>query len=131
MITLDDLLASKYAKHGRELPYLDCWGLARLAWSGLFGKQELPSYSHIDPDDKASLTKYKEVVRDGFSMRETPPRHGTLATGWRGRRCIHVGAVVEVDGRLWVLETDEPTNAVLTQIKVFEARYSKVIYYDN
>lgn len=130
-MTLDELLKTRYVKHGREAPDLDCWGLVRLARVHLFGRDWLPSYSHVDPADKSGLTDATVEVRQQGGFADVGPRLGAIAAAWRGRLCVHVGLVVETDGRLWILETDEITGPTLTALRVFESRYTKVIYYDD
>lgn len=128
---IDQILSSRYVKHGRELPDLDCYGLVRLVWSEVLGKPELPSYSHVDPDDKGLLTESAMAVKQGLGFAQAEVRHGVIALAWRGRKCVHIGVVLSIDGRMWVLETDESTGPVLTDVKIFESRYSLVQYYDN
>lgn len=130
-MTIDDFLATNYVKFGRSLPDLDCWGLVRLARVELFNRELLPSYVEIDPQDKRELTTATLNVQAVGEFKEVPLTVGAIATAWRGRLCVHVGIVVECDGRLWVLETDETTGPALTRPQLFESRYTKVIYYDN
>lgn len=130
-MTLDELLKTRYVKHGREAPDLDCWGLVRLARVHLFGRDWLPSYSDVDPADKSGLTEATAEVQQQGGFIQTEAKSGTIAAAWRGRLCVHVGLVVETDGRLWILETDEVTGPTLTALRVFESRYTKVIYYDD
>lgn len=128
---IDQILSSRYVKHGREYPNLDCYGLVRLVWRDVLGKAELPSYSHVDPDDKGLLTESAMAVKQGLGFTQADVHHGVIALAWRGRKCVHIGVVLSIDGRMWVLETDESTGPVLTDVKVFESRYSLVQYYDN
>lgn len=130
-MTIDDFLATNYVKFGRNLPDLDCWGLVRLARVELFGRDLLPSYVEIDPQDKRELTAATLNVQAVGEFKEVSTSAGAIATAWRGRLCVHVGIVVECDGRLWVLETDETTGPALTRPQLFESRYTQVIYYDN
>lgn len=130
-MTIDDFLCTRYVPFGRAMPGLDCWGLVRLARVSLFGRSMLPSYSETDPDDKAGLTTAASEVREQGGFKEVEPRPGVIATGWRARLCVHVGLVVEADGRLWVLETDVDTGPTLTKINAFEARYTRVVFYDD
>lgn len=130
-MTIDDFLRTRYVPFGRKPPELDCWGLVRLARASLFGRAMLPSYSETDPDDKAGLTKAASEVRVQGGFVEVQPRPGAIATGWRARLCVHVGLIVEADGRLWVLETDAGTGPTLTKINAFEARYTRVVFYDD
>lgn len=131
MMTIDDFLASKYVKFGRGPVEFDCWGLVRIALTDLFARDLLPSYAGVDPQDKRSLTATAIAVRDINLFARTAIKVGAIATAWRGQLCVHVGIVVECDGRLWVLETDEATGPALTRPVIFESRYTQVIYYDN
>jgi hypothetical protein len=122
-------LNSSYCRHGRGPNVYDCWGLVREARAELFGKPLLASYGEIDPDDKRSLTGAASEVNG--RLRLVGPVPGAIAEGWRCRLCIHVGIVVEVDGRRWILETGHSTGPVLTRIRDFESQYLKVMYYDD
>lgn len=126
---IDKYLFTRYVKGGRGPVDVDCWGLVRLARHELFGRSMLPSYSEIDPADKAALTAAALDVRDQGGFVPVAPAPGAIATAWRGRLCVHVGLIVQADGRPWVLETDEPTGPCLTPIPEFENRYTKVVYY--
>lgn len=130
-MTLNDFLQTRYVKYGRRGDELDCWGLVRLARVKLFDRGWLPSYVDIDPADKAGLTVAAGAVRDQRGFVEVGLQPGAIATAWRARMCVHVGIVVEADGRMWVLETDEGSGPKLTRQGAFENRYTKVIYYDN
>lgn len=128
---LDRYLKTRYVRYGRGPVDLDCWGITRLARHELFGKSLLPAFDGICPDDKRSLTEAAITVRDEGGFVPAKAAEGAIATAWRGRLCTHVGIVVRADGRLWVLETDEGTGPCLTPPSTFEARYNKVIYYDD
>jgi cell wall-associated NlpC family hydrolase len=43
MSTLDKFIGIPFVNHGRDLTGCDCWGLARLVWREITGK-ELPDY---------------------------------------------------------------------------------------
>lgn len=130
-MTIDDFLATRYVKYGRVAPDLDCYGLVRLARVELFGRGEMPSFEHIDPSDKRGLTGAALDVRNDGGYAEVAISPGAIATAWRGRLCVHLGIVVEADGRLWILETDEGIGPSLTRPNKFEPRYTSLIYYDN
>jgi len=123
-------LQTTYADDGRGPHAFNCWGLTRSARHTLFGKPLLPSYDDIDPDDKPALTDACKAVR-GTGFHEVSPRPGAIATGWRGQCCVHIGLVVQSDGRLWVLETRRKVGPTLTGIPKFERRFTKVVYYDD
>jgi hypothetical protein len=128
---VNQYLRTKYRKGGRGPVDLDCWGLVRLARVDLFNKPLLPSYDGISPDDKPALTTACLVTRDDGKFREVDPTPGAIATGWQARLCVHVGLVVEADGRLWILETMQSTGPALTPIRKFARRYTRVLYYND
>lgn len=119
-MTLDDLLQTRYVRGGRGPMDVDCWGLVRMARVGLFGRPLLPAFSDIAPADKRGLTAACLTVRDDGGFREASAHPGSIATAWAGRLCVHVGIVIEADGRIWVLETDEGTGPALTQLVAFK-----------
>lgn len=123
-------LKTAYRRYGRGPEVFDCWGLVRDARVRLFGKPLLASYGEIGGQMAREMT---EAVNQTIHKHLKPcrPQPGAMAMGWRGRLCIHVGIVVEVDGRNWVLETDSGTGPVLTKIREFESRFLKVTYYDD
>lgn len=123
-------LDSKYKAGARGPVLFDCWGLVRAVRHEVFGLSMLPSFSDIAPEDKKSLTA---ACADTVLMNELLPvaaQPGAIATAWHGRVCVHIGIVVSVDGRTWVLETEDKTGPCLSELRKFEARYAKVIYYD-
>lgn len=128
---INKYLMATYIKGGRGPNELDCWGLVRLARVELFGKSLLPSYSDVDPQDKRRLTEACKQVASAHQLKQCEPTEGAIATAWRGKLCVHVGLVVNADGRQWILETDEASGPCLTPIPTFESNYSKVIYYDD
>jgi hypothetical protein len=123
-------LNSRYCRYGRGPETYDCWGLVREARVTLFGKPLLASYGEIGGQMAREMTG---AVNDTIQSHLKPcgPRLGAIAMGWRGRLCVHVGIVVQADGRKWVLETDSGTGPVLTCVRDFEARFVKVTYYDD
>ena len=129
MRQLQDYIGTPFMHKGRDYPNFDCWGLARDARAHLFGGRELPAFSHIAPSEKKALTKAtREIVLHGF-VKESAPVAGALATAWFGGLCVHIGIVVSVDGRMWVLDTEEGHGGRLNRIQDFEQLYDRVIYY--
>lgn len=122
-------LKTTYERRARGPDKHDCWSIVRSVRHEVFGKSLLPSFGAICPQDKKGLTDACVEVRQDFN--QVPARAGAIATAWRASLCVHVGICVEVDGRLWVLETDEPAGPALVPVKTFESRYTKVIYYDD
>lgn len=115
-------LNSRYCRYGRGPDAYDCWGLVREARAELFGKPLLASYGEIGGQMAREMT---EAVNDTIQQHLKPckPAPGAIAMGWRGRLCVHVGIVVQVDGRPWVLETDSATGPVLSRICDFQSRF--------
>lgn len=91
----------------------------------------MPLCADARPGDLRAITRAVQEVSGLESMRPCPAAPGAVATAWRASLCVHVGLVVEVDGRRWVLETDDPSGPCITPLKKFESRYSRVIYYDD
>jgi cell wall-associated NlpC family hydrolase len=128
---IEKYLSTKYVKGGRGPVEMDCWGLVRTARADIFGRELLPAFDGISPDDKKCLTEACDEVRLDGGFIPVEARAGAIATAWTARLCVHVGLVVNADGRMWVLETDEQTGPCLTPIQSFESRYTRVVYYDN
>lgn len=130
MKTVSDYIGLPYLAHGRTPSGFDCWGLVRDAHVNIFGRSELPSFNEIPPTHKRSLTRATEQLVLSERIREvSQPEGGALATAWYGGVCIHIGIVVTVDERLWVLETEDATGGRLTQLDAFGAAFQKVVYY--
>lgn len=109
-----------------DWPYLNCWGLVRLASKELFGRK-LPK-TECNPYDKRAMTRtFDELVAQ--PMKLVQPKAGAIAIVWRGRLCVHVGIVVTVDDRLAVLDIDEGTPPRVSWVADFERRYLRVEYY--
>lgn len=107
----------------------DCYGLVRHARSSLFARALLGEHLGVLDTDKAELTRI--CRQESAGMREASPAPGVLATCWRGGLFHHVGLVIEVDGRLSVLETNKKTGPRWMPISAFERLYTRVIYYDD
>lgn len=122
-------LESRYVRGGREWPELDCFGLVRLARAELYGAPMMPLCTAAVPGNCREITRAVSKVAWELDMSPCGCAPGSVATAWAASLCIHVGLVVEADGRLWVLETDEPTGPCLTPVKDFESRYTRVVYY--
>src|SRR5690625_4823035 len=128
---ISEYLKTSYKKGGRGPLEYDCWGLVRTVRHEVFGKPLLPSFGSICPRDKRELTKACNAVRQEGDFQVVSKRVGAIATAWRASLCVHVGICVEVDARLWVLESEEVTGPALISPSLFEARYTKVIYFDD
>lgn len=127
---INQYLTTTYNRTGTGVDGVhNCWSLVRLARHELFGLPLLPSYAEIPAEDKRGLTRACKETCNLSKLIPTEPKASAIATAWHASLCVHVGLVVEADGRLWILETDEPTGPCLTEIRKFESRYTRVVYY--
>ena len=111
-----------------EPPFFNCWSLVRHLRVELFGFPLLPLYGGINADDKRSLSKAaKETISE--HLKECSLQLGAIAACYRVSLCVHVGIVVEVDGRLCIAEIGSKTGFRIQSVERFEASYSKVRYY--
>jgi len=127
---IQQYLATTYRRYGRGPEAFDCWGMVRDARVRMFGKPELTSHGDVGGDDARGMTAAVNATINS-SLRPASKSPGVIAMGWRGRLCVHVGIIVDVDNRLWVLETNDKTGPVITRIPDFESRFLKVTYYDD
>lgn len=132
-MTLDDLLKVPYVANGRSAEGADCYGLARMARVYLFDKPWMAVYGDVDGADKRQMTD--AVNAETETLRIVRPYPGALAMAWRAKLCIHIGIVVDVDGKRMILETNETDGENhgprLVNLRHFEQRFLKVIYYDD
>ena len=94
----------------------------------LFDLPLLPLYGGINADDKRSLTKAASETISGH-LKECDMRIGAIAACYRASLCVHVGLVVEIDGKLHIAEIGSKTGFRILSIERFEAAYTKVRYY--
>ncbi|MGH8010288.1 MAG: hypothetical protein ACREQ3_25110 [Candidatus Binatia bacterium] len=123
-------LNTRYVEGGRGPHEYDCWGLVRAVRHEVFHFPLLPSHSEVAPTDKDAMTAVCQEIIDCAGLKECTAQEGAIAAAWAARLCMHVGIVVQADGRLWVLETDKPTGPCMTPVRVFENRYTRVTYHD-
>lgn len=123
---MNHFLSVPYVDGGRTLDGLDCWGLALQVRREL-GLPELP-------DDPAAIRGNGSAVSAQFrgiagQLAIGQPCPGALAAVFKGPLFVHVGVVVQADGRLWVIETNPGVGAHLRKVADFNAAYYKVVYY--
>lgn len=132
-MTLDDLLAVPYVANGRTQQGADCYGLVRMARVYLFGKPWMPVHGDVEGSDKQALTA--AMQQEALNYRQVRPYPGAIAAAFRGKLCTHIAIVVDVDGKRMILETDEPGQGNhgprLVNLRYFEQRFLKVVYYDD
>lgn len=123
---LDKYLSANYLDGGRELPDIDCWGLVRLARHEL-GWLLLPSFGNVRHTMPRQFT---EACREQAELMELcQPEPGAVAAVFRGQVCIHVGLVIEIDGRLAVLEINPKIGCRWIRVADFEKAYPRVTYH--
>ncbi|MBS4155246.1 NlpC/P60 family protein [Cobetia sp. MC34] len=127
MNELKPYLKTRYESGGRGPEAYDCWGLVRAIRAEVFGLRLLPSWGAIHADDKRRLTA--ACLREARSFTAGEPEPASIATVWRGRLCIHVAIVFEINGRLAVIETGKTNGVRWLYLPDFEAQYLKVVYY--
>ena len=111
-----------------EPPFFNCWSLVRRLRVELFGLPLLPLYGGINADDKRSLSKAAKETISGH-LKECDLQLGAIAACYRVSLCVHVGIVVEIDGRLCIAEIGAKTGFRIQSVERFEASYTKVRYY--
>ena len=94
----------------------------------LFGLPLLPLHGGIHADDKRELSKAARSTIDSH-LAESKIQIGAIAAAYRVSLCMHVGIVVEIDGRLCIAEIGSKTGFRIISIERFEAAYTKVRYY--
>lgn len=130
-MTLNELMLIPYERNARGPATLDCWGMVRLARKHLFGKELLPEFLGVSSGDVRSMTR--EVLRTAkkSGFKPCPAKPGAIATAWQGSTCPHVGLVIEVDGRLKVLDTNIGVGPWIHTLAGFSSKFNRVIFYDN
>lgn len=125
-MNIEKYLGVPHVTGGRSMEGMDCWGVC-LAVRRDMGLPDLPSLGHVGPTDTIGM---KAGYRNTVSyLKECSPQVGALAAVFRGLAFIHVGVVVEIDGRLAVLETNPKTGMRWLRVRAFEDQYAKVVYY--
>ena len=124
---LNKFLLAPYMDGGRGPAAFDCWGLCIAVRHELFGLPLLPSLGGVGRHNPKACTKAFRMLSGVMEVCEPEP--GAIAAVLRGDLCIHVGVVVDIDGRLAVLETNPNSGTRWLYQRQFEATYLKVIYY--
>lgn len=124
-----DLLPVPYRDYGRDLSGLDCWGLVCMVRQRI-RSDELPSFL-VNPGDKQAVTRSALDLFAGGFVETQHPEPGAVVTVWRGVLCLHAAIVIDVRGRLAVLETNPGTGVRWKYRRDFERLYLSVKYHDN
>ena len=78
--------------------------------------------------DKRELSKAAKSTIDSHLV-ESKLQIGAIAAAYRASLCVHVGIVIEIDGRLCIAEIGAKTGFRIVPVERFEASYTKVRYY--
>lgn len=124
---LEHYRLSTYLDGGRGPAEYDCWGLVREARHRHLGCALLPSWGDVRHTQPAQFTRAYE--REAQNMEVCRPEQGAIAACFRGRICIHVALVVELDGRLCVIETSKQHGFRRTSLSALKSRYLRVVFY--
>lgn len=125
-MTLNQFLSAPYREGARGPLAFDCWGLCIHVRHQVFGLPMLPSLGSVGKGMIRENTVAYRYLRKG--MDECAPQPGAIAAVLRGELCLHVGVVVEVEGRLKVLDTN-PGGPRLSIIQDFRDAYPRVVFY--
>lgn len=128
MADLGRYLLAPYLDRGRDLQGYDCWGLVRSVLHDEFGLPLLPAHDDVSPDDKPEMSCRYEEVSEGFEVVETP-QPGDVMAAYSGNTLVHVGVVIEADGRLWVLHTRKKHGTRLDKPETLERLFTSVVWW--
>jgi hypothetical protein len=124
---IEHYLRAEYEDGARGPDKYDCWGLCREVRHKHYGARLLPSWGDVRHDMPREFTQaYREEAQ---YMEQCVPEPGAIACVFRGALMLHVAAVIDLDGRLAVLEINPKAGARWRGVRDFEAPYAKVIYY--
>lgn len=126
MIDFRKYRAYEYEDGARGPLKIDCWGLVRQVRHDL-GHAWLPSFSECRNTDPRGFTRAYE--QQATQMEKGRAEAASIAAAFRGRICVHVGIVVDIDSRLMVLDIDAGRGVECSPVPEFEAKYGEVLYY--
>ena len=109
-------------------PLFNCWSLAVNMRVNVFGLPLLPLHGGIHADDKRELSKAASSTIDSHLV-ESKIQIGAIAAAYRASLCVHVGIVIEFDGKPHIAEIGSKTGFRILSVERFEATYTKVRYY--
>jgi len=107
--------------------WYDCWALCREVRHEQYGRRLLPSWGYVRNTMPREFTEAYRTEAD--KMEECLPEPGAIACVFRGSLMLHVGVVIDIEGRLEVLEINPKLGARRRSIADFEAPYARVRYY--
>lgn len=126
MIDIEKYLLVPYEDSGRTMAGLDCWGQMLLIRAEL-ECADLPALTAVTRHTVQAMgSEYRSI---SGRLEACDPEQGAIAAVFKGKAFVHVGVVVEIDGRLGVLETNEATGPRWMRVPQFLDTYYKVIFY--
>lgn len=125
---MNQYLRVPYVDGGRTMGGLDCWGLALRIRADL-GLPELPDDPLATRGNGKAIAEQFRSISESLARGEPVP--GALAAVFKGSLFVHVGVVVQADGRLWVMETNPDVGFMMRRVSDFIAAYYKVIFYHD
>ena len=121
-------LAIPYVAYGRGMEGSDCWGLVCIVREAVRG-DILPAFADIK--GKRALTHAAhDMIAQGW-REVSKPKVGTLVAVWRGALCMHIGIVIEIDGRMAVIDSDEKRGVAWKWLTDYLRQHAKVTLHDN
>lgn len=126
MTDLANYMRAPYVDGARGPLAFDCWGLCVAIRTGVFCLPLLPSLGSVGRNRLRDNTVAYRELKQG--MEECLPEPGAIAAVFRGQLMAHVGVVVEVEGRLKVIDTN-PGGVRVRTVRDFESDYPRVVYY--
>ena len=126
MTDLAKYMRAPYEDGARGPMAFDCWGLCVAIRHDVFGLPLLPSLGNVGRNRLRDNTTAYRDLKGG--MEECSPEPGAIAGAFRGQLMAHVGVVVEVEGRLKVIDTN-PGGVRVRTVRDFESDYPRVVYY--
>ena len=125
---INDWLSIPYVAYGRGREGSDCWGLACIVREAVRGDR-LPAFADIH--DKRALTHAAhDMIAQGW-REVSKPKVGTLVAVWRGALCMHIGIVIEIDGQMAVIDSDEKRGVAWKWMTDYLRQHAKVTLHDN
>lgn len=120
-------LTKRYKDGGRGPDFYDCWGLVREARADHCGKRLLPEFGDLRNTDPRAFTKAYST--EAAAMQQCEPEHGAIAAVLHGRVCVHVALVLEVAGRLHVLEINPTRGARFLSLAQWQRDHLHVTFH--
>ena len=126
MIDVAAYLRVPYVDGGRSMAGHDCWGQLLLLRAEL-GCAPLPSLGGVTRGTPLAMcSQYADV---SAALEQCEPEVGAIAAVFRGRAFVHCGVVIEIDGRLAVIETNPGSGPRWLHVRRFLDQYARVIFY--